>query len=86
MNEFWNNNRWAILTFATVCAAVVISPFVVDMSAAYYIDHSVVIPFWERALIGMGVFVRLVRWPILLAAGLLVSVLSFVRNRGSLTK
>ena len=82
MNVFWVNHRWAIATFAAICLLTAVFPVLVSMSAEHYVSHPAVIPLWERALMGMGALVRTFRVPIVLAAGVVVSLVSLSASQG----
>jgi len=84
MNAFWNNYRWAINIFASICVAVALFPFTVDVTAGYYMNHPEVIPVWARVLMLTGILVRVLRVPIVFVAGVVLSVISImVKGRGT---
>ena len=80
MNRFWNNHKWAIGVFATIFLVAVLFPYVLDLSANYYMTHPVEIPAFVRALMGLALLVRVLRLPIILVAGAVIFVISLVRR------
>ena len=72
MYTFWASHRWAIVTFVTICAAFLVFPVVMKMTAEYYTSHPVIIPIWARTLMLTGAIVRMFSLPIIFAAAVVL--------------
>jgi hypothetical protein len=86
MKRLWINHKWAVLIFATISCAAILVPHALDLGTEYYIAHPPTeIPAPVRVLMAAGLFVTVLRIPIILVSGFVIFVTSFIlgvrRNR-----
>ena len=67
--------RWAILAFLGTCIVVIFAfPAIMHLIARHYLNHPVVMPLVLRMLMAIGAFVESFRIPIIIFAGIGLSV------------
>jgi hypothetical protein len=76
MGASWSRERAAVAACAVVCLTVLVFPILAGNVAGYYLRHPVVIPLWARVLMTTGVFVKMLRLPIILGAGITAFLIS----------
>ena len=71
---------WVLLAWIAVCSLTLVFPSLMGLRAEYYVHNGVIIPGWERALMGLGGSVKMFRIPIICGATLLALVMFLTRS------